>query len=247
MQKLQVNGDFHYSQDSYNFDECFTLLRGDTYIYTSWGSIKAPDTLEELFEIPTTNKKRKLIQFIREYSNYHPSYSEYFDIENVIGDVFVSYSIDTMKDFVQDLESFGIELTPKFERYVSRGHCQGDCIEVFIPHTLAKAYGCEVSELLDNGMMENIDNICWNSEIYGTFNISFEYEIMRETFGDKVMMEFDEEFEYYDFGNDAYDFELNIDSVINYVNKKTHNSLSIEDLQEIRKSLEAFDYSDVKY
>ena len=246
MQKLQVNGDFHYEVENYSFDECFTHLRGDTYIYTSWKNIKAPDTLEELFEIPESVKKRKLIQFLREYHLYTEfSWTKYR--EDVVSEVFNNYSIKTIEDFVQDLESFGIELTPKFERYVSRGYCQGDCIEVFIPHTLATAYGCEVSELLNKGMMKDIDNICWDSQISGTFNISFEYEIVRETFGDKVMMKYDVDFEYYEFSNDAYDFSLNIDSVIRSVNFFTHNSLSIEDLQEIRKSLEAFDYSDVKY
>ncbi len=169
MKHLQLDHDFIYYQDSWGFDESFTRLRGDTLIYTAFGSIEAPTTLEELYEIPTTNKKRKLIQFIREYSNYYPNYAEFDCIENVICEIFNMYDIKTIKDFVQDLASFGIDVERKFERYVTRGYSQGDSLEIFIPHTLAKEFGIEVSELLDEGMMKQIDNLCWRSEIGGDF------------------------------------------------------------------------------
>lgn len=247
MKHLQLDHDFTYYQDSWGFDESFTRLRGDTLIYTACGSIKAPTTLEELYEIPTTNKKRKLIQFIREYSNYYPNYADFTCIEYVIPHIFDMYDIETIVDFVEDLASFGIEVERKFERYVTRGYSQGDSAEIFIPHTLAKEFGIEVSELLDKGMMKQIDNLCWDSEIGGTFNISFEYEVKRETFGDSVIMEFDNEFEYNECSMDAYDFSLDIDSIIKYIDRKTYEALSKEDLQEIRERLEALDYTDVKY
>lgn len=247
MKHLQLDHDFTYYQDSWGFYESFVNLRGDTFIYTAFGSIKAPDTLRELYEIPTTNKKRKLIQFLREYSNYHLNYTEFDCIENVICEIFDMYDIKTIKDFVQDLVSFGIEVERKFERYVTRGYSQGDAYEIFIPHTLAKEFGIEVSELLDKGMMKQIDNLCWDSEIGGTFNISFEYEVKRETFGDSVTMEFDNEFDYNEWCMNTYDFSLDIDSIIKYIDRKTNEALSQEDLQEIRERLEALDYTDVKY
>ncbi len=81
----------------------------------------------------------------------------------------------------------------------------------------------------------------------GTFNISFEYEVKRETFGDSVTMEFGEEFEYNEWCTDTYDFGLDIECIIKCVYRIAYEALSQEDLQKIRERLEALDYTDVKY
>ena len=59
-------------------------------------------------------------------------------------------------------------------------------------------------------------------------------------------MIFDEEFEYQEWSNDAYEVEIDIDRILNYINKVTHQSLSLEDLEMIRKELESIDYTDVE-
>lgn len=87
----------------------------------------------------------------------------------------------------------------------------------------------------------------WDSEICGTINISFDYEVKRETFGDSVIMKFDEEFEYVEWGNDTFEFDLDIEGIIKCVNRLTNNALNENEILQIRKHLESFDQSDVKY
>ena len=248
MEKLNVETNLYYFQDDYVCRENIKHLRGDTYYYADWGNLAITD-LTDLYEISTTNKKRKLIQFIREYSNYYPDYYKYDCIENVIADIFDMYSIDSIKDFIYDLEKFGIEFERKFDGYVSRGYSQGDACEIFIPYQLAEVWGCTMEgfekQLPDLYTM--IDHYLWDSEISGQINISFSYQVKRETFGDMVEMEFDEEFEYQDWSNDAYDVDIMINEILTIISIKTHQSLSLEDLEMIRKDLENIDYNDVKY
>ena len=87
----------------------------------------------------------------------------------------------------------------------------------------------------------------WDSEIYGTVDISFEYEVKRETFGDSIIMKFAEEFDYGEWSNDIFEFDLDVDNILNYINRVTNNVLSGDEILEIRKSLESLDQSDVKY
>ena len=249
MKNLQINTNFGYSQDNYCCHENIKHLRKDTYTYIDWGNVAMPESLEDLFEIlPQNNKKRKLIQFIKEYSNYYPNYEDFKTFEDVVGHIFDEYSTENMKDFVDDLDKFGIEITPKFDRYVSRGYSQGDACEIFVPHSLRKVWGLDDNaEVLDKALQKEIDHYLWDSEIYGSFIISFDYEVKRETFGDSVIMNFEEEFEYGEWGKHNYEFDLDIDSIINYINAETKNTLSESEILEIRKHLGSFDQSDVKY
>ena len=249
MKNLQINTNFGYSQDNYYCQENIKHLRGDTYIYVDWGNVAMPESLEDLFEIlPQNNKKRKLIQFLREYFRYYPSYEDFTSFENVVCHIFNEYSLSDMKDFVRNLMDFGIEVTPKFDRYVSRGYSQGDAAEILVPHSLREFWGlADNAEILTKDLQKQIDHYLWDSEIYGTIDISFEYEVKRETFGDSVIMKFDEEFEYGGWGNDAFEFGLDVDSIINHIFIKTHFQLSETETQVLRKSLESLDQSDVKY
>ena len=249
MKNLQITTDFNYSQDNYCCHENIKHLRKDTYTYVDWGNIAEPESLEDLFEIlPQNNKKRKLIQFLREYSNYYLSYEDFTSFENVVCHIFNEYSIETMKDFVNNLSSFGIEVTPKFDHYISRGYSQGDACEIFVPHSLRKVWGLDDNaEVLTRNLQKQIDHYLWDSEIYGTFNISFEYEVKRETFGDSVIMKFDEEFEYSEWGNDAFDFDLDIEGIIKCINRLTNNALNENGILQIRENLGSLDQSDVKY
>ena len=181
MENLNVETNLCYFNDSYMFDENFERLRGDTYVYIDFGNIKMPESLEDLYEISTTNKKRKLIQFIREYSNYTPDYYKYDCTENVIAEIFEMYSINSIKDFIYDLEKFGIEFERKFDRYVSKGYSQGDAYEIFIPYQLAEVWGCTMEEFEKQlpDLHKMIDHYCWDSEISGQINISFSYEVKR--------------------------------------------------------------------
>ena len=248
MEKLNVESNLCYFNDSYMFGENFERLRGDTYVYIDFGNIEMPRSLEDLYEISTTNKKRTLIQFIREYSIYTPDYYKYDCIENVIAEIFAMYSIDNIQTFIYNLEKFGIDFERKFDRYVSRGYSQGDAIEIFIPHKLAEVWGVSMEEFKNHlpDLHKMIDRYCWDNEISGQINISFSYQVKRETFGDTVEMEFDEEFEYSEFSNDCYDVEIDIDRILNYINKATHQSLSLEDLEMIKEELENIDYTDVE-
>ena len=247
MKNLQVETSLCYYQDDYVCRENIKHLRGDTYYYADWGNLAITD-LTDLYDL-SNNKKRKLIQFIREYSNYYPTYSNFDCIENVIADIFDMYSIDTIKDFVYDLEKFGIEVIRKFDSYISRGYSQGDACEIFIPYQLVEVWGCTMEEFEENlpDLYTQINHYLWDSEISGQINISFSYQIKRETFGDMVELEFDEEFEYQEFSNDCYDVELDIDRILNYINRVTYQSLSNEDVELIRKKLENIDYNDVEY
>ena len=248
MKNLQITANFGYSDDNYCCQENIKHLRKDTYVYVDWGNIAEPESLEDLFEIlPQNNKKRKLIQFLKD-GYYYPNYEDFKTFEDVVDYIFNEYSIETMKDFVNNLAEFGIEVTPKFDRYISRGYSQGDACEIFVPHSLRKVWGLDDNaEVLDKALQKQINHYLWDSEIYGTFNISFEYEVKRETFGDSVIMKFDEEFEYGEWGNDAFEFDLDIDRIINYINAKTKNALNQNEILEIRKHLERFDQDDVKY
>lgn len=247
MKNLQVETSLCYYQDDYVCRENIKHLRGVTYYYTDWGNLAITD-LTDLYDL-SNNKKRKLIQFIREYSNYTPDYYKYDCIENVIYDIFDMYSIDTIKDFVCDLEKFGIEVIGKFDSYISRGYSQGDACEIFIPYQLAEVWGCTMEEFEENlpDLYTQINHYLWDSEISGQITISFSYQIKRETFGDMVEIEFDEEFEYQEFSNDSYEVDIDIDRILNYINKVTYQSLSVEDLEMIEEQLENIDYNDVKY
>lgn len=109
MKNLQITANFGYSDDNYCYQENIKHLRKDTYVYVDWGNIETPESLEDLFEIlPQNNKKRKLIQFLKEYSNYYPNYEDFKTFEDVVGYIFNEYSIETMKDFVYNLLEFGI-------------------------------------------------------------------------------------------------------------------------------------------
>ena len=248
MKNLQINTNFSYSDDNYYCQENIKHLRGDTYIYIDWGNVAMPESLEDLFEIlPQNNKKRKLIQFLQN-GYYTPNYEDFTSFENVVAYIFGDYSIETMKDFVRNLMDFGIEVTPKFDRYVSRGYSQGDAAEIFVPHSLREFWGlADDAEVLTKDLQKDIDHYLWDSEIYGTLDISFEYEVKRETFGDSIIMKFAEEFDYCEWSNDAFEFDLDVDSIIKSILNQTHNVLNEDEILEIRKSLESLDQSDVEY
>lgn len=248
MKNLQITANFGYSDDNYCYQENIKHLRKDTYVYVDWGNIAEPKSLEDLFEIlPQNNKKRKLIQFLKD-GYYYPNYEDFKTFEDVVKSIFDDYSIETMKDFVNNLTDFGIEVTPKFDRYVSRGYSQGDACEIFVPHSLRKVWGLDDdAEVLDKALQKQINHYLWDSEIYGTFNISFEYEVKRETFGDSVIIKFDEEFAYEEWGNDIFEFDLDIDIVIKYINVETNNALNENEILQIRENLESLDQSDIKY
>lgn len=248
MKNLQINTNFGYSDDNYCCQENIKHLRGDTYIYVDWENVAIPESLEDLFEIlPQNNKKRKLIQFLKD-GYYTPNYEDFTSFESVVESIFNEYSIETMKDFVRNLADFGIEVTPKFDRYISRGYSQGDACEIFVPHSLRKVWGLDDNaEVLTKDLQKEIDHYLWDLEIYGTFNISFEYEVKRETFGDSVIMNFDEEFDYSEWGSDAFEFDLDVDNILKCINIKTGIILNEDEILEIRKSLESLDQSDVKY
>lgn len=248
MKNLQINTNFGYSDDNYYCQENIKHLRKDTYIYVDWGNVAMPESLEDLFEIlPQNNKKRKLIQFIKD-GYYTPNYKDFTSFENVVCHIFNEYSIETMKDFVDNLTNFGIEVTPKFDRYISRGYSQGDAYEIFVPHSLRKVWGLDDNaEVLTKDLQKEIDHYLWDSKIYGTIDISFEYEVKRETFGDSVIMKFAEEFDYGEWSNDAFEFGLDVDNILKCINIKTGIILNEDEMLEIRKSLESLDQSDVKY
>ena len=252
MKNLQINTNFGYSDDNYCCQENIKHLRGDTYIYVNWGNVAMPESLEDLFEIlPQNNKKRKLIQFLKaiyDESYYNPNYEDFTSFENVVAHIFGVYSIETMKDFVNNLTDFGIEVTPKFDIYISRGYSQGDAYEIFVPHSLREVWGLDDNaEVLTKDLQKQIDHYLWDSEIYGTFNISFEYEVVRETFGDSIIMNFDEKFEYGEWGNYSYEFELGIEGIIKCINRLTNNALNENEILQIRENLESLDQDDVKY
>lgn len=252
MKNLQINTNFGYSDDNYYCQENIKHLRKDTYIYVDWGNVTMPESLEDLFEIlPQNNKKRKLIQFLKDTydeSYYNPNYEDFTSFEKVVAYIFGDYSIETMKDFVRNLTNFGIEVTPKFDRYISRGYSQGDAFEIFVPHSLRKVWGLDDNaEVLTKDLQKQIDHYLWDFEIYGTLDVSFEYEVRRETFGDSVVMKFAEEFEYGEWSNDAFEFDLDVDNILKCINSVTNNVLNEDEILEIRKSLESLDQSDVKY
>ena len=248
MKNLQINTNFGYSDDNYCYQENIIHLREDTYIYVDWGNVAMPESLEDLFEIlPQNNKKRKLIQCLKD-GYYTPNYKDFTSFENVVCHIFNEYSIETMKDFVDNLTDFGIEVTPKFDHYISRGYCQGDACEIFVPHSLIKVWGLEDNaEVLTKELQKEIDHYLWDAEIYGTIDISFEYEVKRETFGDSIIMQFAEEFEYGDWGNATFEFDLDIDNILKCINRVTNNVLNEDEMSEIRKSLESLDQSDIRY
>ena len=240
MKNLEISTELYYSQDNYNFTENFKNLRGDTYWYLDWGNYKAPESLEDLFEISLENRKGKLSRLLVE-SHLYNVLSWAKTKEDIISEIFSNYSLEYMKDFVSDLEHFGIEYTRKFDRYVSTGYSQGDCIEVFISNDLINEVG-SVSNL-----HKAIDQYCWDSEICGTFTISFDYEIVRETFGDKVTLTFEEEFEFQEWCEDNYEPKLMTNNLIKYIKKQTHNSLSEEDYSNIEIQLNLIDSDDIKW
>lgn len=248
MKNLQINTNFGYSDDNYCYQENIKHLRKDAYIYVDWGNVAMPESLEDLFEIlPQNNKKRKLIQFLKD-GYYTPNYEDFTSFENVVESIFNEYSLKTMKDFVNNLADFGIEVTPKFDHYISRGYSQGDACEILVPHSLRKVWGLtDGAEVLTKDLQKQLDHYLWDAEIYGTIDISFEYEVKRETFGDSAIIKFAEEFEYGEWGNDAFEFDLDVDNILKCILNQTNNALNEDEILEIRKSLKSLDQSDVKY
>ena len=102
MKNLQITDNFGYSDDNYCYQENIKHLRKDTYVYVDWGNIAEPESLEDLFEIlPQNNKKRKLIQFLRD-GYYNPNYGDFKYFEYAVAHIFNEYSLETMKDFIND-------------------------------------------------------------------------------------------------------------------------------------------------
>ena len=127
-------------------------------------------------------------------------------------------------------------------------YSQGDACEILVPHSLRKVWGlADDVEVLTKDLQKEIDNYLWDAEIYGTLDISFEYEVRRETFGDSIIMKFAEEFEYGEWSNDAFEFDLDVDNILKCINRVTNNALNEDEILEIRKSLESLDQSDVEY
>ena len=88
MKNLQITSNFEYSDDNYYCQENIKHLRGDTYIYVDWGNVTMPESLEDLFEIlPQNNKKRKLIQFLKD-GYYTPNYVDFTSFESVVKSIF---------------------------------------------------------------------------------------------------------------------------------------------------------------
>ena len=58
-------------------------------------NLAMPESLEDLFEIlPQNNKKRKLIQFLKD-GYYNPNYEDFTSFENVVEYIFNEYSFRT--------------------------------------------------------------------------------------------------------------------------------------------------------
>ena len=135
------------------FKEAMTNLQGDTYIYgydIDLTDMNFGDFFDLSFEGVPNRTLAKIIQW--EWTGYHFRGFQRDDYINVILDEFC-FPRD-FKDFVEFCEAVDLPLPRKFERYVTRGHCQGDVAEVF--------YFGEPSKELH----EDIDHICWDSPIY---------------------------------------------------------------------------------
>ena len=60
-------------------------------------------------------------------------------------------------------------------------------------------------------------------------------------------MKFEEEFDYSEWGEDSFEFGLDVDNILKCINRVTNNVLNEDEILEIRKSLESLNQSEVKY
>ena len=200
-------------QSQRNFNDNFTNIVGDTYWYKTYDGIPKPECFEDLFTIEPPELQASL-DILNEQFYYNNDLTEDdFDKDRAWEEVMGNFSFpNDLSDFVEMLESYDIKHTKSFERTTSRGPCQGDYVEIFIPLQIRENYGlADNVDLVDN-VQEDINHFLWDSPL-----------VVRVTVNDEEYYS-----ELFDGGYDEYDMDEFIEEILNYF---VNDELDMELLQ----------------
>ena len=173
------------------FDDNFTHIKNDTYWYSTWNNIQAPDCFYDLYDITEPDKETSY-EILVDNFNYDLEELEEdnWDKDRILEEVMDNYSFpEDLDDFNDMLNYNNITYDKLYEIVYSRGYCQGDAVTVLISTKLRNVYGlADDVDLVDN-VQEDINHFLWDSPLYCRITIN-DREYYSETF--------DGSYEYFD-------------------------------------------------
>ena len=240
MKNLQIETDLHYSTgDSWDFDENFKVIEEPAYrthglyFYTGFGNEEFMD-MDDLKSIdPETTLKHDLLEYALSVDwNYYTK----TEVR--------SMNKDELIELIQGNSDFDYMDLHEVEKEMSEANI-GIMLDKY---DIEKSYGYNdvmqyviKTEYNTPETRKYIDNICWNSRIFGTINVSFSHT------KNAVNYEFNEEFEFNEVCEDEYEADLNVDHIIRQINREVLIPLRDDECEQIRIKLRDVDYTDVKY
>jgi len=246
MRNLEITADLTYDYDnSFQFEENFKILRYSGYrehsisIYLDYGNLSSSYDLDQDCIIEDCRKNRVKIQRYLTQDGYH----RVSDIEGSLTDLIdniggVDYT--NIGELYEVLDDLGIEYTSNYLRTSTRGYCQGDYAEILVNTVEYEEKIGQPFEL--DAMQKWFDHYFWDSPIYGSIDIYFEYT------KNAVNFIYENEFEFNEWCEDEYEAD-SVDTalIIRHINQNVKHPLSAADIEQIEKKLDDISYTDVKY
>ena len=246
LRKLEIDSDLKYdSNTSFDFEENFNVLQYSSFrttsisIFTSWGNLESDYDVEQDCIIENSRENRVKIQrFLTK-----EGWQRVSQIEGCISELMddiggVDYTnIDELTDV---LDEIGISYTSNYLRMSTRGYSQGDYAEILIN---TADYKKEIGhDFFEADYQKWFDHYFWDSQIFGTINIAFEYT------RNGVNVEYDDEFEFSEWTEDPYDMDgLNCEPIAIWIRENVAYPLTDDEVAQIMTELEKLDYTDVSY
>jgi hypothetical protein len=177
-----------------------------------------PESIEDYIHINCNNKKDNLLGVLDQVA-YVSGDAVDWTRDEIIADLYASFDmkVDTIKEFLDELDMAGVKYSKKYTHYVTRGYSQGDYADVYV--------------LKDNdfeGMQQHIDHLFWDSPISGRVTIK------------------NTEWYLYDLIDNEYDMSINDvkEQVINAIKREYKHAPA---LHNIVASVEDSFPSEIKY
>ena len=244
MRNLEVETDLILSYgDSFAFDENFKLLRYSGFrtssvaLYLDYGNLSDEYDIEQDCIIKDTRENRVKIKWDITRQGYQKVSELEGNLDELIADIGgVDHS--NIEELRGQLDELRIAHTSNYERTSTRGYSQGDYADILVNVAEYKEKMGADFEL--EPMKKWFDHYFWDSPIYGTINVCFEYT------KNAVNFKFDREFDFNEFTLNEYNVdELDIGSIINVIENEVVFPLSGSDIKEIKKKLGDVSYQDV--
>jgi hypothetical protein len=157
-------------------------------------------------------------------------------LEDLIEDIGgVDYS--NIGELEEVLDELGIAYTSNYLRMSTRGYSQGDYAEILV--NIAEYKKIVGAEFEEDEYQKWFDHYFWDSPIYGTIEVSFQYT------RNSVNLQVYEELHFDEYTNDRYEVNLNIDEIIKSI--ETPYPLTGDEVSQLKEALGNIDYTDVKY